>query len=58
MDGEEADLFTTTLASVKGEGMMVGFYMCPEHAAEADDDASYFNFIFRSLYHRTLRVTC
>ena len=27
---------------------MVGFYACPEHGAEANDDASYFHFLCRN----------
>jgi hypothetical protein len=45
---EDVGLLTTTLGGVQGEsGFMVGFYVCPEHLAEADKDVSYYHYLKR-----------
>lgn len=50
--GRDASLLmTTTVGDSEGGGTMLGFYACPEHAAEANDDASYFHFLCRSFGH-------
>lgn len=46
--GSEAALFTTTLGGTDGaEGLMIGFYLCPDHAKEACNDVSFYHHLCR-----------
>jgi hypothetical protein len=51
--GKDADFVTTTIGDGAGEGMIVGFYICSNHAAEKPD--TFFDFLGNKFGHRVSR---
>lgn len=49
--GRDADLLTTTIGDPENGGMIIGFYACPDHAADANNDASYYHFLTKNFGH-------